>query len=128
MLFLMCRDLLLNKKDMMTEERFLKLVCQKTKEISNGRYTCQVGFDTQFGGMYYIYLFDTLCLINPRKGYATNNIKKWFTHRVLGYNFQQDELDEILFDEEGKQMEVQKAAKALIDAFKFVNQKYKEEL
>lgn len=112
----------------MTEERFLKLVCQKTKQISNGRYTCKIGFDTKFGGKYYIYLFDTLCFINPRIGYATNNIKKWFTHRVLGYNFQQDELDDILFDEGGKQMEVQKAAKVLIDAFKFINLKYKEEL
>lgn len=113
---------------MMTEERFLKLVCQKTKEISNGRYTCQVGFDTQFGGKYYVYVFDNLCLINPKEGYVANNVKKWFTHRVLGYNFLQDELYEILFDEEGKQMEVQKAAKALIDAFKLVNLRYKEEL
>ena len=124
----MCRELLLNKKDMMTEESYLRKVCKQTKQICKGRYTCKIGFDTKFGGLYYIYMFDTLCLINPKLGYATNNIKKWFTHRVLGYNFQQDELDEILFDEEGKQMEVQKAAKALIEAFKLVNLRYKEEL
>lgn len=112
----------------MTEESSLRKVCKKTKEISKGRYTCKIGFDTKFGGMYYIYLFDTLCLINPRKGYATNNIKKWFTHRVLGYNFQQDELDEILFDEEGNMLDISKAAKALIEAFKFINVKYKDEL
>ena len=78
--------------------------------------------------MYSIYMFDKLCLINPKLGYATNNIKKWFTHRVLGYNFLQDELDDILYDEEGNMLDISKAAKALIEAFKFVNQRYKEEL
>lgn len=134
MLYLICRgslkepNIFIKGGVKMTEENYLKKVCRQTKQISNGRYTCKIGFDTKFGGMYYIYLFDTLCFINPRIGYATNNIKKWFTHRVLGYNFLQDELDDILFDEGGKQMEVQKAAKVLIDAFKFINLKYKEEL
>ncbi len=134
MLYLICRGSLKEPNNFikggikMKVESYLKKVCKKTKQISNGRYTCKIGFDTKFGGKYYIYLFDTLCFINPRIGYATNNIKKWFTHRVLGYNFQQDELDDILFDEGGKHMEVQKAAKALIDAFKFINLKYKEEL
>ena len=112
----------------MKVESYLKKVCKQTKQISNGRYTCKIGFDTKFGGLYYVYVFDNLCLINPKLGYSTNNVKKWFGHRVLGYNFQKDELDDILFNEEGKHMEVQKAAKALIDAFKFINQRYKEEL
>ena len=106
------------KKNMFNND-FLKMVCKQTKLISNGRYVCQLETSTQFGDC--IYVFDNLSLINPKIGYSTNNIKKWFLNRVLGYNFGQEELDEILYDEEGKQLKVKNAAKALIEAFKYVN-------
>lgn len=89
--------------------------------MSKGRYTCQLGINTQFGGGYNLYIFDNLSLINPQLGYATNNIKKWFIHRVLGYTFFQDELDEIFYDEDGNLLEIPKASKALIEAFKYIN-------
>lgn len=104
----------------MKEDSFLKMVCKKTKEISNGRYTCKIGYDTKFGEGHFIYMFDNLSLINPKIGYATNNVKKSFIHRVLGYNFLQDEIDTILYDEYGKQLETSKAAKALIEAFRYI--------
>ena len=108
----------------MKKECFLKLVCKKTKQISKGRYTCKIGYDTKYGD--YIYVFDNLCLINPKLGYSSNNVKKWFSHRILGYNFGQDELNEIIYDENGKLMEVERAAKALIEAFKYINAMYKD--
>ena len=112
----------------MTEESYLRKVCKQTKQICKGRYTCKIGYGTKFVGKYYVYVFDNLCLINPKEGYVANNVKKWFTHRVLGYNFLQDELDDILYDEEGNMLDISKAAKALIEAFKLVNLRYKEEL
>lgn len=104
----------------MKEYSFLKIVCKKTNEISKGRYICQLEFNIKFGRMYSVYMFDKLCLINPKLGYATNNIKKWFKHKVLGFNFFQDELGKILYDEYGKQLETSKAAKALIEAFRYI--------
>lgn len=106
-------------KKNMFNNNFLKMVCKQTKLISNGRYVCQLETSTQFGDC--IYVFDNLSLIIPKVGYSTDNIKKEFFYRVLGYCFQQEELEEILFDEEGKQLKVKNAAKALIEAFKYVN-------
>lgn len=127
LLYLMCRGIYFQyKSDNMKEDVFFRKVCNKTKKISKGRYICQLEFNIKFGGMYSIYMFDKLCLINPKLGYATNNIKKWFKHKVLGFNFLQDEIDIILYVECGKQLETSKAAKALIEAFKYIqnNEKY----
>ena len=125
LLYLICRGTSFTYKiDKMKKEYFFKLVCTKTKQISKGRYTCKIECNSKFGD--YIYVFDNLSLINPKIGYSTNNIKKWFSNRVLGYNFGQEELGKILYDEEGKQLKVKNAAKALIEAFKYINAMYKD--